>query len=207
MDAFISRLAFACRARRDKGGVLALYTKKQGEIWDLESKAEEVRSDYENYFGEEDMEVILFYNGLNVPTRQVLDSKGAIPTKTAADAKIAIQEMAEYSQKWHNGTSSKARSTETSDRLAAIQAQLNNLRREIKKSTRKFTLLRSDANYAKDHTTQRTIHSRKKGILLKRRITHSSEHLINLQESTEQQGQDSTNTTMEILRTLIKDRY
>ncbi|GKA18968.1 hypothetical protein Tco_0698883 [Tanacetum coccineum] len=41
--------------------------------------------------------------------------------------------MAEYSQKWHNRTSSKARSTKTSDRLAAIQAQLNNLRREIKK--------------------------------------------------------------------------
>ncbi|GJX28241.1 NUDIX hydrolase 6-like protein [Tanacetum coccineum] len=55
------------------------------------------------------LEVILFYNGLNVPTRQILDSKGAIPTKIAADAKIAIQEMAEYSQKWHNGTSSKAR--------------------------------------------------------------------------------------------------
>ncbi|GJZ54256.1 retrovirus-related pol polyprotein from transposon TNT 1-94 [Tanacetum coccineum] len=44
-------------------------------------------------------EVILFYNGLDVPTRQILDSKGAIPSKTAADAKIAIQEMAEYSQK------------------------------------------------------------------------------------------------------------
>ncbi|GJZ72932.1 hypothetical protein Tco_0637078 [Tanacetum coccineum] len=76
-------------------------------------------------------EVILFSNGLDVPTRQILDSKGAIPTKTTADAKIAIQEMAEYSQKWHNETSSKARSTETSDRLAAIQAQLNNLGREM----------------------------------------------------------------------------
>ncbi|GJW15739.1 nucleobase-ascorbate transporter 12 [Tanacetum coccineum] len=41
----------------------------------------------------QDQEVILFYNGLDVPTRQILDSKGAIPTKTAADAKIAIQEM------------------------------------------------------------------------------------------------------------------
>ncbi|GJU86852.1 hypothetical protein Tco_1294398 [Tanacetum coccineum] len=40
--------------------------------------------------------------------------------------------MAEYSQKWHNGTS-RGRSTETSDGLAAIQAQLNNLGREIKK--------------------------------------------------------------------------
>nr|GEY94213.1 hypothetical protein [Tanacetum cinerariifolium] len=38
-------------------------------------------------------EVILFYNGLDVPTRQILDSKGVIPSKTAADAKIAIQEM------------------------------------------------------------------------------------------------------------------
>ncbi|GKC93151.1 hypothetical protein Tco_1158593 [Tanacetum coccineum] len=50
-------------------------------------------------------EVILFYNGLDIQTRQILDSRGAIPTKTAEDAKKAIQEMAEYSQKWHNGTS------------------------------------------------------------------------------------------------------
>ncbi|GJW32115.1 pyruvate dehydrogenase (acetyl-transferring) kinase, mitochondrial [Tanacetum coccineum] len=62
-------------------------------------------------------EVILFYNGLEVPTRHILDSKGAIPTKTAADA--------------------KTRSTETSDGLAAIQAQLNNLGREIKKVNEK----------------------------------------------------------------------
>ncbi|GJT57825.1 hypothetical protein Tco_0992879 [Tanacetum coccineum] len=81
-------------------------------------------------------EVILFYNGLDVPTRQILDSRGAIPTKTTADAKKAIQEMAEYSQKWHNGTS-RGRSTETSDGLAAIQAQLNNLGREIKKVNEK----------------------------------------------------------------------
>ncbi|GJW39832.1 putative reverse transcriptase domain-containing protein [Tanacetum coccineum] len=81
-------------------------------------------------------EVILFYNGLDVPTRQILDSRGVVPTKTAADAKTAIQEMAEYSQKWHNGTS-RGRSTETSDGLAAIQAQLNNLGREIKKVNEK----------------------------------------------------------------------
>ncbi|GJZ47505.1 hypothetical protein Tco_0601337 [Tanacetum coccineum] len=58
-------------------------------------------------------EVILFYNGLDVPTRQILDSKGAIPSKTTADAKITIQEMAEYSQKWHNETSSRTNSIET----------------------------------------------------------------------------------------------
>nr|GEV60166.1 hypothetical protein [Tanacetum cinerariifolium] len=82
------------------------------------------------------LEVILFYNRLDVPTRQILDSKGATPTKIVADAKLAIQEMAEYSQKWHNGTS-RRRSTETSNGLAVIQAQLNNLGREIKKVNKK----------------------------------------------------------------------
>ncbi|GJX58308.1 ribonuclease H-like domain-containing protein [Tanacetum coccineum] len=81
-------------------------------------------------------EVVLFYNRLDVPTRQILDSRGVIPSKTAADTKVAIQEMAEYSKKWHNGTL-RTRSTETSDGLAAIQAQLNNLGREIKKVNEK----------------------------------------------------------------------
>ncbi|GKE98878.1 hypothetical protein Tco_0022229, partial [Tanacetum coccineum] len=35
-------------------------------------------------------EVVLFYNGLDVPTRQILDSRGAIPSKTVVDAKVAI---------------------------------------------------------------------------------------------------------------------
>ncbi|GJS73763.1 hypothetical protein Tco_0706604 [Tanacetum coccineum] len=55
-------------------------------------------------------------------------SRGAIPSKTDADTKTTIQEIAAYSQKWHNGTS-RGRSTETSDGLATIQAQLNNLGR------------------------------------------------------------------------------
>nr|GEW67873.1 hypothetical protein [Tanacetum cinerariifolium] len=42
-------------------------------------------------------EVILFYKGLYVPTRQILDSKGGVPTMKADDAKKAIQEMADYS--------------------------------------------------------------------------------------------------------------
>ncbi|GJR70900.1 mitochondrial proton/calcium exchanger protein-like protein isoform X1 [Tanacetum coccineum] len=44
--------------------------------------------------------------------------------------------MVEYSQKWHN-EKSRTRNTETSDRLVAIQAQLNNLGREIKKVNEK----------------------------------------------------------------------
>ncbi|GJZ84217.1 putative reverse transcriptase domain-containing protein [Tanacetum coccineum] len=38
-------------------------------------------------------------------TRAILDSRGAMPLKTDANAKVAIQEMVEYSKKWHNGTS------------------------------------------------------------------------------------------------------
>ncbi|GJR40408.1 hypothetical protein Tco_1216092 [Tanacetum coccineum] len=44
-----------------------------------------------------------FYKGLDVPTRHILDSKGGVPKMSAADAKKAIQEMADYSQKWHDG--------------------------------------------------------------------------------------------------------
>ncbi|GJR24019.1 gag-pol polyprotein [Tanacetum coccineum] len=72
---------------------------------------------YPQHYLTEMQEVVLFYNRLDVPTRQILDSKGAIPSKTAADA--------------------KTRSTKTSDGLAAIQAQLNNLGREIKKVNEK----------------------------------------------------------------------
>ncbi|GKB57051.1 putative reverse transcriptase domain-containing protein, partial [Tanacetum coccineum] len=67
---------------------------------------------------------------------EINNFQGAIPSKIIADAKIAIQEMAEYSQKWHNGIS-LSRSTEISNGLAAIQAQLNNLGREIKKVNEK----------------------------------------------------------------------
>ncbi|GJR86492.1 hypothetical protein Tco_0210503 [Tanacetum coccineum] len=70
---------------------------------------------YPQHYLTEMQEVIFFYNGLGIPTRQILNSRGAIPSKTAADAKVAIQEMAEYSQKWHNGTSRSRRPHYTKD--------------------------------------------------------------------------------------------
>ncbi|GJY57166.1 hypothetical protein Tco_0456281 [Tanacetum coccineum] len=50
---------------------------------------------------------------------------------------LEIIDLFHIPEKWHNGTSSKARSIETSDGLAAIQAQINNLGREIKKVNEK----------------------------------------------------------------------
>ncbi|GJX51909.1 hypothetical protein Tco_0280278 [Tanacetum coccineum] len=65
--------------------------------------------------------------------------------------------MAEYSHKWYNKTSTKTKSTKTSDGLAAIQAQLNNLRREIKKVNEKVYVaqvrckLHKGPHYTKDY--------------------------------------------------------
>ncbi|GJT62269.1 homeodomain-like protein [Tanacetum coccineum] len=92
--------------------------------------------EYVNEHIEKVLKIVDLFYIPNITIDQSLDSRGAIPSKTAADAKVAIQEMAEYSQKWHNGTS-RSRSTKTSDGLAAIQAQLNNLWREIKKVNEK----------------------------------------------------------------------
>nr|GEZ59224.1 hypothetical protein [Tanacetum cinerariifolium] len=44
-----------------------------------------------------EIEVILFYKGLEVPTRQILDSDGAIPTMTAANARCKF--MAESAKR------------------------------------------------------------------------------------------------------------
>ncbi|GJY22622.1 hypothetical protein Tco_0396280 [Tanacetum coccineum] len=65
-------------------------------------------------------EVILFYKGLEVPNRQILDSKVVIPSMKAAEAKKTIQEMADHSQKWHNGTST--RHEENSNLIKEIRA-------------------------------------------------------------------------------------
>ncbi|GJU52444.1 hypothetical protein Tco_1226158 [Tanacetum coccineum] len=119
-------------------------------------------------------EVILFYNGLGIPTRQILDSRGAIPTKTVADAKVAIKEMAEYSHKWHNGTS-RSRSTETSDGLL-------------------------DVNNANDPITPKISHLKKKEKPSKKLTTRNLVDLFK-EEDIEQQLQDSIKGTMRILRT------
>ncbi|GJU49828.1 hypothetical protein Tco_1219383 [Tanacetum coccineum] len=54
-------------------------------------------------------ELIMYYKGLDVPTRQILDSKGDVPKISAVDAKKAIQEMADNSQKWHDGAFTRNR--------------------------------------------------------------------------------------------------
>ncbi|GKC52168.1 hypothetical protein Tco_1074913 [Tanacetum coccineum] len=145
-------------------------------------------------------EFILFYNGSEVPTRQIFDSKGAIPTKIVANAKVAIQGMAEYSQKWHNETS-RARSTETSDGLAAIQAQLNNLGREIKK----VYVAQVGCELCKGPHYTKVVHSKKKVKPLKKLIILNLVHPSNKEGNIEQQLRDSTKEIMQTLRIKNED--
>ncbi|GJT20913.1 hypothetical protein Tco_0890850 [Tanacetum coccineum] len=63
------------------------------------SDNEDANDHIEKFLEIVDLEVISFYKGLNVPTRHILDSKGAIPSIKVADAKKAIQDMADHSQK------------------------------------------------------------------------------------------------------------
>ncbi|GKB66121.1 hypothetical protein Tco_0927533 [Tanacetum coccineum] len=151
-------------------------------------------------------EVILFYNMLDVLTRQILDSKGVIPTKTVTDAKVAIQKMVEYSQKWHNGTSSKTRSTKTSNGLAAIQAQLNSLRREIKKVNEKVYAAQVGYELCKGPHYTKDYPLKKEGKNLKEAYYTQFGTPYQPGGQYRAAGQDSTNTTMEILCTMVEDK-
>ncbi|GKD92993.1 hypothetical protein Tco_1372830, partial [Tanacetum coccineum] len=69
--------------------------------------------------------------------RRLFDTPSLIESNLPEfDHNFDIDEQSEE-EKWHNETSSRTRSTETSDRLAAIQAQLNNLGRDINKVNEK----------------------------------------------------------------------
>ncbi|GKD99665.1 reverse transcriptase domain-containing protein [Tanacetum coccineum] len=78
--------------------------------------------------------VNIFYKGLSTMNRQLLDSHGLISGMTIAQALIAIQTMADHSQKWHDGTTSRnIRNSSSKDRLAALVNKLDNLGRDMKK--------------------------------------------------------------------------
>ncbi|GJW79923.1 hypothetical protein Tco_0143898 [Tanacetum coccineum] len=78
--------------------------------------------------------VNIFYKGLSTMNHQLLDSQGPIPGMRPAHALTAIQTMADHSQKWHDGTTSRnIRSNSSNDGLAALVNKLDNLGRDMKK--------------------------------------------------------------------------
>ncbi|GJR04669.1 hypothetical protein Tco_0527653 [Tanacetum coccineum] len=78
--------------------------------------------------------VNIFYNGLGTMNRQLLDSQGPIPGMTPAQALTAIQNMADHSQKWHDGSSNRnIDSSSESEGIVAIVNKLENISRDMKK--------------------------------------------------------------------------
>ncbi|GKE54059.1 hypothetical protein Tco_1489215 [Tanacetum coccineum] len=99
--------------------------------------------------------------------------------------------MVEYSQIWHNKTS-RARSTETSDGLVAIQAQLNILGREIKKVNEKVYAAQVGCKLCKRPHTPKTVHLKKKENI-EQKLRDSTKGIISNKEGNiEHQLQDST---------------
>ncbi|GKB94860.1 hypothetical protein Tco_0980997 [Tanacetum coccineum] len=78
--------------------------------------------------------VNIFYNGLGALNRQLLESQGLIPGMTLVQALTAIQTMANHSQKWHDGSSSRnIESSSSFEGIDAIVNKLENLGRDMKK--------------------------------------------------------------------------
>ncbi|GJV84531.1 hypothetical protein Tco_1524429 [Tanacetum coccineum] len=79
--------------------------------------------------------VNIFYNGKSIMNRQLLDSQGPIPGMTHAQALKAIQTMADHSQKWHDGSSSRSINNNNSktEGITAIVSKLDSLGRDMKK--------------------------------------------------------------------------
>ena len=75
---------------------------------------------------------------------------------SAVNARRAIQEILDHSHKWHDGTSIRTKSSDTSDGYAAIKAQLNKLSRYLKKMDENVYVaqvgceLCNGSHYAKD---------------------------------------------------------
>ncbi|GJU57286.1 hypothetical protein Tco_1235052 [Tanacetum coccineum] len=92
--------------------------------WDLLKKA----------FIQSHQKVRIFYKGLSTMNRQLLDSEGPIPGMTPTQALTAIQTMADHSQKWHDGTSSRNMSNNNNTNgLAAFVSKLDNSGHDMKK--------------------------------------------------------------------------
>ncbi|GKD26748.1 hypothetical protein Tco_1232962 [Tanacetum coccineum] len=149
-------------------------------------------------------EVILFYNGFEILTRQILDSKGAIPTKTAADAKVAIQEMAKYSQ---NGTMEHIRQEVLKLLMDWLLSKHNLiiLEEKSRRLMKRYMLLRWDVSYVRDPTTLNIVHSKKKVKPLKRHIILNLVYLSNKEGNIEQQLWDSTKGIMQTLHNKNED--
>ncbi|GJX84748.1 reverse transcriptase domain-containing protein [Tanacetum coccineum] len=62
----------------------------------------------------------IFYTGLDIPTRKILDSNGFIPLMTPTQALESIQVMADHSHNWYDETTTRERINDELDNVDAI---------------------------------------------------------------------------------------
>nr|GFA72270.1 hypothetical protein [Tanacetum cinerariifolium] len=74
-----------------------------------------------------------FYNGLKGQTRQIVDFNGLIPGLTASEALKSIQELADHSHKWHNEESIPTSFGIISDKLKALNHEMDELKVDVRK--------------------------------------------------------------------------
>ncbi|GKA37674.1 hypothetical protein Tco_0724239 [Tanacetum coccineum] len=66
------------------------------------------------------LRVHIFYTGLDISTRKILDSNGFIPQMTPTQALESIQVMADHSHDWYDETTTRERINDVLDNVDAI---------------------------------------------------------------------------------------
>ncbi|GJU32813.1 reverse transcriptase domain-containing protein [Tanacetum coccineum] len=128
--------------------------------------------------------VNIFYEGLSTMNRQLLDSQGPIPGMRPAKALIIIQTMADHSQKWHDGSTSRnIKSNSSNDGLADLVNKL-------------------DAKFVKDLTSTRIVPSMR---LLNKWKRSDMENLDEQHPLTEVMEENFVSTEMEVWIKKLKE--
>ncbi|GJV20980.1 hypothetical protein Tco_1370000 [Tanacetum coccineum] len=101
---------------------------------------------------------------------QLLDSQVPIPGMTPAQALTAIQTIADHSQKWHDGPSSRSidNNNSNTEGIVTIVSKLDSLGQDMKKLRKTFMLSKWDVKFAEDPISTRSVLRTKKLRALKR---------------------------------------
>ena len=87
----------------------------------------------------------------------MIDSQGPIPGMIPAQALDVIPDMADHSQKWYDGGSTRSDGAGL-EGMKALTKKLENLGREMKKLKESFTPSKLDVIFAKQLTLRRIAH-------------------------------------------------
>ncbi|GJR66720.1 pyruvate dehydrogenase (acetyl-transferring) kinase, mitochondrial [Tanacetum coccineum] len=84
---FLSKYCPPARTVKKMKEINNFQQKPNENLYQAWERFKKVLTKYPQHYLTEMREVVLFYNGLDVPTRQTIDSRGVIPSKTPAESK------------------------------------------------------------------------------------------------------------------------